>query len=114
MIFVLNAATPRAKITQEAAVALSQHGTVAPVILHHRVDYVASMIDGRTVMEVDPGGRSAQEVKELWAYIAERIAKLDPVAAAATAAPREHARLQSGKINALGRPAPAFGRRAAL
>jgi chromosome partitioning protein len=53
---------PKAKITSEAAVALSQHGTVAPITLHHRTDYAASMIDGRTVMEVEPEGRSAQEV----------------------------------------------------
>ena len=62
LIFVVNAATPKAKITYEAAVALSQHGTVAPVTLHHRTDYAASMIDGRTVMEIDPNGRSAKEV----------------------------------------------------
>src|SRR3712207_7158551 len=36
LIFVVNAATPKAKITYEAAVALSQHGTVAPVTVHHR------------------------------------------------------------------------------
>src|SRR5690242_8936006 len=66
LIFVVNAATPKAKITYEAAVALSQHGTVAPVTLHHRTDFAASMIDGRTVMEIDPNGRSAQEVTELW------------------------------------------------
>ena len=30
LIFVVNGATPKAKITYEAAVALSQHGTVAP------------------------------------------------------------------------------------
>ena len=75
LIFVVNAATPKAKITGEAAVALSQHGTVAPVTLHHRTDYAASMIDGRTVMEVDPTGRSAQEVTALWHYIADRLEK---------------------------------------
>ena len=75
LIFVVNAATPKAKITYEAAVALSQHGTVAPVTIHHRTDFAASMIDGRTVMEVDPGGRSAREVEELWAYIADRLEK---------------------------------------
>ncbi len=31
LIFVVNAATPKARITSEAAVALSQHGTVAPI-----------------------------------------------------------------------------------
>jgi chromosome partitioning protein len=75
LIFVVNAATPKARITYEAAVALSQHGTVAPVTLHHRTDYAASMIDGRTVMEVDPNSRSAKEVEELWEYIADRLEK---------------------------------------
>jgi chromosome partitioning protein len=75
LIFVVNAATPKAKITSEAAVALSQHGTVAPITLHHRTDYAASMIDGRTVMEVEPDGRSAQEVIALWHYIADRLEK---------------------------------------
>ncbi len=75
LIFVVNGATPRAKITYEAAVALSQHGTVAPVTIHHRTEYAASMIDGRTVMEVDPHGRSAEEVTELWRYISDRLEK---------------------------------------
>src|SRR3712207_6867372 len=52
-----------ARITSEAAVALSQHGTVAPVTLHHRTDFAASMIDGRTVMEADPRSKSAADRK---------------------------------------------------
>lgn len=75
LLFVVNGATPKAKITFEAAVALSQHGTVAPVTIHHRTDYAASMIDGRTVMEVDPHGRSAEEMIELWRYISDRLEK---------------------------------------
>jgi chromosome partitioning protein len=75
LVFIVNAATPRAKITQEAAIALSQHGTVAPVTVHHRTDYASSMIDGRTVMECDPTGKSAEEVRELWKYISDRLEK---------------------------------------
>ncbi|HEU4969124.1 ParA family protein [Sphingomonas sp.] len=75
LMFVVNAATPKAKITAEAAVALSQHGTVAPVTIHQRTDFAASMIDGRTVMEVDPKGKSAQEVEGLWSYISDRLEK---------------------------------------
>ena len=75
LIFVVNAATPKAKITFEAAIALSQHGTVAPVTIHHRTDFAASMIDGRTVMEVDPNGKSSREVQELWEYISDRLEK---------------------------------------
>ena len=76
LVFVVNGATARARLTGEAAIALSQHGTVAPTIWHNRQDFAASMIDGRTVMEANPGGRSAGEVESLWAYIAERIKRL--------------------------------------
>jgi len=73
LIFVVNAATPRARITSEAAIALSQHGTVAPVTIHHRTDYASSMIDGRTVMDFEPNGKSAKEIESLWAYVADRL-----------------------------------------
>jgi chromosome partitioning protein len=73
MVFVINAATARAKITSEAAVALSQHGTVAPVMLNHRVDFAASMTDGRTVMEYSANGPSTKEVRELWSYLDDRL-----------------------------------------
>ncbi len=76
VIFVVNAATPRARITGEAAIALSQHGTVAPVTLHHRVDFAASMVDGRTVGEVVAKSPSAKEVRDLWLYIQDRLARL--------------------------------------
>ncbi len=75
LIFVVNAATPRARITAEAAIALSQHGTVAPVTIHHRTDFAASMIDGRTVMELNPDARSSKEVADLWAYLGDRLEK---------------------------------------
>jgi chromosome partitioning protein len=69
VLFVVNAATQRARITGEAAVALSQHGTVAPVTIHHRVDFAASMVDGRTVGEVTAEAASAKEIQELWTYV---------------------------------------------
>lgn len=76
VLFVINAATPRARITGEAAVALSQHGTVAPVTIHHRVDFAASMVDGRTVGEVVAKSASAKEVRELWIYVQGRLSRL--------------------------------------
>ena len=75
LIFVVNAATPKARITGEASVALSHHGTVAPMTIHQRTDFAASMIDGRTVMEVDPKGKSAAEIEALWAYVCDRLEK---------------------------------------
>jgi chromosome partitioning protein len=76
LIFIVNAATPRARITGEAAVALSQHGTVAPITIHHRVDFAASMVDGRTVGEAVPKSVSSKEITELWLYIQDRLARL--------------------------------------
>lgn len=76
MLFAINCATMRAKLTGEAAIALSQHGTVAPTIIHNRQDFAASMIDGRTVQELNPKSRSAQEVEGLWTYVQARLAKL--------------------------------------
>jgi chromosome partitioning protein len=76
LIFIVNAATARARITAESAVALSQHGTVAPVTIHHRVDFAASMIDGRTVGEVVPNSQSAREISELWLYIQEKLSRI--------------------------------------
>ena len=78
LVFVVNSATARARITGETAVSLSQHGTVAPVTIHNRVDFAASMIDGRTVGEVNPSSRSAKEISLLWSYLAERLRRIDP------------------------------------
>jgi chromosome partitioning protein len=75
LVFVINAATARARITGESAVALSQHGMVAPVIIHHRVDYAASMIDGRTVGEAAPNSQSAREMRDLWLYLQEKLSR---------------------------------------
>jgi chromosome partitioning protein len=76
LIFVVNAATAKARITGEAAVTLSQHGTVAPVTLHNRVDFAASMVDGRTVGEFAAKSQSAKEVADLWVYVQTRLARL--------------------------------------
>ncbi len=69
MIFVINGAAQRARITGEAAISLSQHGTVAPVTVFQRTDFASSMIDGRTVQEISESSRSAEEVAQLWKYV---------------------------------------------
>ncbi len=73
MVFVVNQVTARAKITAEAAIALSQHGTVAPSILVSRVDFATSMTDGRTAVELDPSSKSAAEISVLWSYLDHRM-----------------------------------------
>ena len=73
MVFVVNQATARARITAEAAIALSQHGTVAPSMIASRVDFATSMTDGRTAGELDPASRSAAEIAALWSYLVSRM-----------------------------------------
>ncbi len=73
LIFVLNAATQRARITTEAISAISYYGPLAPVVIHQRVDFAASMIDGRTVMEVPGAKPAAQEIARLWQFLAQRL-----------------------------------------
>jgi chromosome partitioning protein len=68
-------AKPNARLTVQAMAALSEHGVVAPSIVHDRVDYAGSMIDGRTVQETDPKGRSAAEMAELWKFVKAQMAK---------------------------------------
>ena len=73
LVFVINAAHPRARITAEAAISLSQHGAVAKTVIHQRTDFASSMIDGRTVMEISTRSRSPGEVAALWTYIEARL-----------------------------------------
>jgi chromosome partitioning protein len=86
-VFALNAATARTRIATEAIMALAQHGTVAPVIIHHRTGFASSMIDGRTVMEIPGDERSAQEIALLWAFLEDRLNRNDRAAAPALPAP---------------------------
>jgi chromosome partitioning protein len=72
-VFVVTQAKPNTRLTVQAMAALSAHGAVAPAIIHDRVDYAASMIDGRTVQETDPKGRSAAEIVELWEFVQKRL-----------------------------------------
>lgn len=82
LVFVVNGASPRARITREAAIALSRRGTVATGFIHQRTDFASSMIDGRTVMELPHAPRSNAEITALWQYVAKRLARVEEAAAA--------------------------------
>ena len=81
MVFVINGATKNARITGQAAIALSQSGTVARPMIHHSVSFPTSGIDGRTVGELEPNGNPAREIAELWTYVSTRLRKSAKVAA---------------------------------
>ena len=102
-VFVVNGAVPRARITAEAAVALSQHGPVTPSIIHQRVAYAVAMIDGRTAMELPGGARSEAEIAAVWTYVKKRMAReTAPSRATATARQRRSA-VATGKKPATAR-----------
>ncbi len=75
VVFILNGATVGARITNEAVSLLSQYGPLAPVV-HQRVDYAASMIDGRTAMEIKSASPATQEIRALWAYLQRRCGQM--------------------------------------
>ncbi len=101
MVFVVNSASQRARITGEAAVALSQHGTVAPSLIHHRTDFAAAMIDGRTVMELPRAQRSSGEIEMLWEYLEKRLERLE-AAPATVAEPAAPVALETEHLRAVG------------
>lgn len=80
LAFVVNGA-PRARIANEAALALSEHGIVATGFIHHRTEFASSMIDGRTVMELPDAPRSHAEITALWYYVADRLERVEHAAA---------------------------------
>ena len=75
MVFVVNNASTNGRLTLQAVTALSQHGTVAPSVIHARQDFRSAMIKGRTAGEVFPKSKSATEIAELWSYLETRLNK---------------------------------------
>ncbi len=71
--FALTMAKANARLTAQAIAALSEHGVVAPTIVADRVDFAASMVDGRTAPELAPRGPAAAETAALWAFVQARL-----------------------------------------
>ncbi len=71
-VFVLNRAIPRTKLLDQGVLALRRHGCLSGV-LHQRVDFAASMTDGRTAGELRPRGKAASEVSALWRAVERQL-----------------------------------------
>lgn len=78
-VFVINGATRGAQITAQAIAPISRFGPLAPVIIHNRVTFASSMIDGHAAMEVSGGEAAGEEVARLWAYVESRLAAAERV-----------------------------------
>ena len=105
-------------MTSEVAIALSQHGTVSPSIIHQRVGFATSMTGGRTVMEIQGQKRASEEIAELWTYLEERLNKTFgkkvrlPFGKILTAASRAfgYGQARAGTIEALDESGPTVDR----
>jgi chromosome partitioning protein len=75
MVFVINAATKKARITASAAIKLSQHGRVAEPIIHNSIAFPVSATQGLTVGEEDAKASPALEIAELWTYVSQQLDK---------------------------------------
>jgi chromosome partitioning protein len=78
MMVVLNAVPPRAARQQEAAAAIEGMGfPVCPFMLGARAAFGDSAAMGRSVLEYDPGGKAAEEIRQLYKYTSSILEKLD-------------------------------------
>ena len=48
---------------------------MAPAVVHQRIGFAASMINGRTVLEQAGNPRSPAEIAELWRFLKARLAR---------------------------------------
>jgi chromosome partitioning protein len=71
--FVINGCKAGSSLTEMAAEALADYGLpLAPVRIGSRVAFVKSLADGLGVTEHEPRGRSAKEIRELYAYTTKK------------------------------------------
>lgn len=74
--FVLSQAPPRGYRIREASAGLSVLGVVAPMPIVSRNAYQDAYSAGLTVLEYEPEGKAAQEVRGLWQWVTRKLEKL--------------------------------------
>lgn len=72
-IFVLSKARPGTQLLFSTMAALSEHGTVCQTIIQQREGYAKAAFAGSTMMEDEPAGKGATEMRELWDFVKSRI-----------------------------------------
>jgi chromosome partitioning protein len=74
--FVVTQAPPgRSRLYDDAVPVLAQRGRVAPA-LRIRGDFPVAAATGRTSTEAAPKGKAADEVRDLWRFVASDLAKV--------------------------------------
>ena len=76
-VAVLNAIPPRGHLAAEAAEAVRGYGLdVAPVTVAQRAAFFHSLTVGQTVLEYEPGGKAAQEIRALYMFACKHVSVL--------------------------------------
>lgn len=75
-VFVVSSAIRGARMSDQIAVELAKHGTVAPVTLFRRPEVAEALAKGQTTLENEPDGPAAIEFEKLWEYLYERLGKI--------------------------------------
>lgn len=71
--FVLNGCKSGSSLTEMAAEALSEYGLpLAPVRIGSRVAFIKSLAEGLGVVEHEPSGKSAKEIRDLYTYATKK------------------------------------------
>lgn len=72
-IFVLSKARPATQLLVSTMAALSEHGSVCQTIIQQREGYAKAAFAGSTLLEDEPSGKGAEEMRELWKFVKTRI-----------------------------------------
>jgi chromosome partitioning protein len=74
---VLNGAPFQGVEAAEAKTAITAEGVaVCPIVLHSRKPFVSRFHEGLTALDIDPKGKAAAEVRELFLWICEKVIML--------------------------------------
>ena len=71
---VTQAPAGKSRLYDDAVPVLAQRGRVAPA-LRLRADFPVAAATGRTATEAAPSGKAAEEVRDLWRFVAADLAK---------------------------------------
>lgn len=72
-VFVMSKARQRTRLLISTITALSQHGPICPTIIEQREGYALSAFAGSTLLEDEPQGKGAEEMRALWEFVKSRV-----------------------------------------
>lgn len=73
-VAILNAVQPRGTLADEAEEALKTYGlAVAPVRIGQRTAFIHAITAAMGIMEYDPHGKAAEEIKALYKWVCEQV-----------------------------------------